>query len=79
MDPSEGDWRSVGLEYESVGVVPDPYGMLREMHYQFFVAVGEKALNFRRLIDLYIPQQHLILEVPYLKLLSGVCDEQMRG
>lgn len=32
VDPSEGDWRSVGLEYESVRVVPYPYSMLGEMH-----------------------------------------------
>lgn len=53
--------------------------MLGKVNDQLLIAVGEKPFNFRSLVYLYVPQQHLILEVPDFELLGGVCDEQMRG
>lgn len=77
MHPEIADRGSIGLENESVGVVPDADDMLGEVDHQFLCTVGEEPLDFRSLIDLNVPEQHLILHIPNLKLFSRMCNQQM--
>ena len=47
------------------------------MYHQFLSTYGKEVLNRRRLIYIYISDQHLIFEVPYLELLVCVNNHQM--
>lgn len=52
MYPDVGDRGSEGFKNESIGVVPNPYGMFGEMDNQFFITIGEESFYFRCFINL---------------------------
>lgn len=79
MGPQVRDRCAESFEDEAIGVIPDTHGMFREMHNQFLTTISEEAFNFRCLINLDVPEQNFILEVPYLKLLTRMCNEQVIG
>ena len=56
MYPGIGNRRTIGLENESIGIVPQPNGMPGEVDNKFLGTVGEEALYFRGLIDLNISE-----------------------
>ena len=47
------------------------------MHNNFLHTIGPKPLNPRRLININIPYQHLILQIPNLKLFHSLYNHQM--
>lgn len=49
--------------------------MSREVHHQFLGTISEEAFNFGRLVNLDVPEQDLILEVPNLELLTRMGNE----
>ena len=77
MYPGVGNRRAVGLENESIGVAPKPDCMPGEVNHKFLGTVREEALYFRSLINFDISEQHFILDIPNLELLSSVGYQQM--
>jgi hypothetical protein len=79
VDPGKRDRSTISFENETIGVVPDTYTIFGEMNNKFFRADSKEVLNGRRLININIPNKHLILQVPDLKLLTGMYNHQMTG
>lgn len=78
MDPYQRNRSSIGFKDQAICITPDSYGIFSEVDYSFFGTIGIKSLNFRCLINLNIPNQILILQIPNLKLLRSMHNHQMR-
>ena len=48
------------------------------MYYQFFITICKEALDFRSLVNLNIPQQYLVFDIPDLEFFCGMRDKQVR-
>lgn len=79
MDPDQVDRSAVSLQDKSVAVIPDPYRIFSEVDHQLLQAIRIETLNFGRLIDLDVPDQVLVLQIPDLEFLRGVHDHQVRA
>ena len=79
MNPGKWDRSTICFENETIGVVPDTYTIFGEVNNKFFRADSKEVLNRRGLININIPNKHLILQVPDLKLLTGMYNHQMTG
>lgn len=79
VDPGEWDRSAIGFENEAVWVVPDTDTVFGEVNNKFFRADSKEVLNRGCLININIPNEDLILQVPDLKLFTGVYNHQMTG
>ena len=48
------------------------------MYDQFFITICKEALDFRSLVNLNIPQQYLVFDIPDLEFFCGMRDKQVR-
>ena len=78
MNPSQRHSCSKSLQNQPIWVVPNSDCVFCVMNNHFLLTIGEKSLNFWGFINFNVPYQHLVLEIPYLKLFRSVNNHKMR-